>query len=96
MAHSDGVTISAYEFFKAFPDERAAIDHVEAYAGPKEPYALTAEASGLPARGFTNTTSARTAARSSPSGSGQYSDALTYLLISGYTPCTSSRRPGRE
>ena len=34
MAHNDGVTISAYQFFKTFPDERAAIEYIEAIRWP--------------------------------------------------------------
>ena len=29
MAHNDGITISAYEFFKLYPDEQTAIDYLE-------------------------------------------------------------------
>ena len=34
MAHNDGVTISTYEFFTSFPDERSAVDYVEAIRWP--------------------------------------------------------------
>ena len=29
MAHNDHVTISAYQFFKEFPNEWTAIEHIE-------------------------------------------------------------------
>ena len=34
MAHNDGITISAYQFFKTFPNERAAIERIEALRWP--------------------------------------------------------------
>jgi transposase-like protein len=34
MAHNDGTTISAYRFFKTFPNERAAIERIEALRWP--------------------------------------------------------------
>ncbi len=34
MTHTDGNTISAYEFFKSFPDEWSAIQHIEALRWP--------------------------------------------------------------
>ena len=34
MAHNDGTTISAYQFFKTFPNERAAIERIEAIRWP--------------------------------------------------------------
>ena len=34
MAHNDGITISAYQFFKAFPDEKTTIDYIESLRWP--------------------------------------------------------------
>ena len=34
MAHQNGITISTYEFFKTFPNERAAIDRIEVFRWP--------------------------------------------------------------
>ena len=34
MTHSDGVTLSTYEFFTSFPDERSAVDYFESLRWP--------------------------------------------------------------
>ncbi len=94
MSHNDGITISAYQFFKNFPSEAVAIRYIEGLRwadGVTCPHCDSDRTSRLKEGQYHQCK----VCRQKFSGRERYLSGPISPSISGCTPCISWKRPGR-